>query len=125
MHLHALFLASLPTVFAALARREDGYFGYELHSRGDDPQAAVYQTENTDTSGGVPLSPIPDVYLNASVSVGEINIQVDNLTARIEASDERERSQRHYLTEHAKWDRKAYAALVQAGIDIDPPPSIF
>ena len=57
--------------------------------------------------------------------IADLKRQVDNLTARIEASDERERSQRHYLTEHAKWDRKAYAALVQAGIDIDPPPSIF
>lgn len=27
--------------------------------------------------------------------------------------------------DHTAWDRRAYTELVKAGIDIDPPPSLF
>ncbi|WYZ40979.1 hypothetical protein EsH8_IV_001320 [Colletotrichum jinshuiense] len=59
----------------------DGYFGYHLERRGDN-ESAVYETANTKT-GIDTLNPIPDVYLNASVSVGEISIEVQNITAKV------------------------------------------
>ena len=59
----------------------DGYIGYNLEQNGD-PEAARYRTENTDTAG-VELPTEPDVYLNASVSVREISIDVENITAKI------------------------------------------
>ncbi|CAN8097357.1 unnamed protein product [Discula destructiva] len=63
------------------SRQEDGYIGYRLDQRGD-PESAIYETANTNTGAGV-LPVDPDVYLNASVSVGEIAIEVNNLTAVI------------------------------------------
>jgi hypothetical protein len=65
---------------ASAADGDDGYFGYRLDKRGD-PESAIYETANTDP--GVVLSEVPDVYLNASVSVGVIDIEVDNITAKV------------------------------------------
>ncbi|KAI1126513.1 hypothetical protein F5Y10DRAFT_244688 [Nemania abortiva] len=62
-----------------LAQGGNGYFGYELHKRGD-PESTNYETADTP---GVDLPVEPDVFLNASVSVGEIDIEVDNITAKI------------------------------------------
>ncbi|KAJ9137092.1 hypothetical protein NKR23_g9425 [Pleurostoma richardsiae] len=62
-------------------RQDDGYIGYHLEHRGD-PESAVYATEDTDPGVDV-LVPEPDVYLNASVSVGYIGIEVDNITAKV------------------------------------------
>ncbi|CAI4219741.1 unnamed protein product [Parascedosporium putredinis] len=56
-----LLLALLP--FLATAQNE-GYVGYRLDQEGD-PEAA------------------PDVYLNASVHVKEISVEVDNITAKV------------------------------------------
>lgn len=64
------------------SRQDDGYIGYRLEQRGD-PESAVYETAETDTDGGDVLPVDPDVYLNASVSVGEIDIEVDNITAKV------------------------------------------
>ncbi|KXH35187.1 hypothetical protein CNYM01_10087 [Colletotrichum nymphaeae SA-01] len=78
----ALALLALSTL--TLAQDEpkgDGYAGYELNRRGDN-ESAVYETANTKT-GIDTLNPIPDVYLNASVSVGEISIEVQNITAKV------------------------------------------
>ncbi|KAI3545301.1 hypothetical protein CABS01_11281 [Colletotrichum abscissum] len=78
----ALTLLTLSTL--TLAQDEpkgDGYVGYELNRRGDN-ESAVYETANTKT-GIDTLNPIPDVYLNASVSVGEISIEVQNITAKV------------------------------------------
>ncbi|KAK1987764.1 hypothetical protein LZ30DRAFT_579505 [Colletotrichum cereale] len=78
----AFALLALSTL--ALAQDEpkgDGYFGYDLKRRGDK-ESAVYETANTKT-GIDTLNPIPDVYLNASVSVGEISIEVQNITAKV------------------------------------------
>ncbi|EFQ32853.1 uncharacterized protein GLRG_07997 [Colletotrichum graminicola M1.001] len=78
----AFALLALSTL--ALAQDEpkgDGYFGYDLNRRGDN-ESAVYETANTKT-GIDTLNPIPDVYLNASVSVGEISIEVQNITAKV------------------------------------------
>ncbi|KAK7753483.1 hypothetical protein SLS62_004558 [Diatrype stigma] len=63
---------------ASLAQ-DDGYIGYDLRKRGD-PEAVNYETANTN---GVALPEEPDVYLNASVSVGEISIEVENITAKV------------------------------------------
>ncbi|KAI0196687.1 hypothetical protein EV127DRAFT_417362 [Xylaria flabelliformis] len=63
----------------ALAQSNDGYFGYELRKRGD-PESTNYETASTP---GVDLPVEPDVFLNASVSVGEIYVEVDNITAKI------------------------------------------
>lgn len=63
-------------------RDEDGYIGYRLDQRGD-PESAVYETANTNTDIDNILPEEPDVYLNASVSVGEIVIEVDNITAQV------------------------------------------
>lgn len=72
------------TALAAQAKqpRNDGYFGYNLERRGDDEGSAIYSTSNTN-SGVAPLNEDPDVYLNASVSVGEISIEVQNITAKV------------------------------------------
>ncbi|KAF4946980.1 hypothetical protein FSARC_14074 [Fusarium sarcochroum] len=74
----ALAFASLVGLIAA---KGDGYYGYKLSRRGDN-ESAIYETENTN-SGTPPLNEEPDVYLNASVSVGEISIEVQNITAKI------------------------------------------
>ncbi|KAI8931159.1 hypothetical protein NX059_011512 [Plenodomus lindquistii] len=81
MHLlSTLTLLSLP--LSAVC--QDGYTGYKLDVRQDgDPAAVLYETENTKTSNVSALNPVPDVLLNASVSVGEIFVGVDNLTAKI------------------------------------------
>ncbi|KAK3322876.1 hypothetical protein B0H66DRAFT_216298 [Apodospora peruviana] len=75
----ALLLFTIATFAVAQDSGEDGYIGYKLEQRGD-PEAAVYETANTDVA---PLPQEPDVYLNASVYVGEINIEVDNITAKV------------------------------------------
>ncbi|KAM0343786.1 hypothetical protein ACHAPU_008214 [Fusarium lateritium] len=76
----ALAFASLLGFVTAKAKG-DGYYGYRLNRRGDD-ESAIYETENTN-SGVPPLNQEPDVYLNANVSVGEISIEVQNITAKI------------------------------------------
>ena len=59
---------------------EGGYIGYQLQRRGDQ-DSAVYETANTPSNASD--YPPPDVFLNASVSVGEIDIEVDNLSAQV------------------------------------------
>lgn len=76
--LNAMAVASLTTLAAA---KGDGYYGYHLSRRGDN-ESAIYETEGT-TSGVAPLDEEPDVYLNASLSVGEISIEVQNITAKV------------------------------------------
>jgi hypothetical protein len=81
--LSLLALSLLPLLTLAQITDSDGYTGYKLDIRDDgDPLAVLYETENTtpNVSSSVPE---PDVFLNASVSVGEIFIEVQNLTAKI------------------------------------------
>ena len=59
----------------------DGYVGYNLTLEGDQ-DSVIFATENTRPNASVAY-PDPDVFLNASVSVEEINIEVDNLTAKV------------------------------------------
>ncbi|KAI0400681.1 hypothetical protein F4802DRAFT_584137 [Xylaria palmicola] len=75
-----LLLLFYVSVILAQGNGDHGYFGYQLHHRGD-PESAIYETANTQP--GVVLPQTPDVFLNATVSVGEIDIQVDNITAKI------------------------------------------
>ncbi|KAJ9161559.1 hypothetical protein NKR19_g2182 [Coniochaeta hoffmannii] len=78
-----LVLSIAVSVLAQGGQGQDGYVGYKLEHRGD-PESAVYETANTDPdTGGVVLAQEPDVYLNASLYVGEIDIEVDNITAKI------------------------------------------
>lgn len=63
------------------SRQEEGYIGYRLDERGD-PESTVYETASTSDADSI-LPVDPDVYLNASLSVGEIDIEVDNITAVI------------------------------------------
>jgi len=77
-----VFLIPL-TVLAQSIEDNDGYTGYKLDIRQDgDPFAVVYETENTQNNVSSSI-PEPDVFLNASVHVGEISIEVLNLTAKI------------------------------------------
>ncbi|XEV02429.1 hypothetical protein FSHL1_007716 [Fusarium sambucinum] len=76
----ALALASFAG-FAVAKAKGDGYYGYKLNRRGDD-ESAIYESSNTN-SGIAPLNEEPDVYLNANVSVGEISVEVKNITAKI------------------------------------------
>lgn len=81
--LSLLTLLILPLLALSQITDDDGYTGYKLDIRQDgDPLAVLYETENTtpDVSSSVPE---PDVFLNASVHVGEISIEVQNLTAKI------------------------------------------
>ncbi|KAK6542098.1 hypothetical protein TWF694_007867 [Orbilia ellipsospora] len=74
----------LACLVSAQGNSEPGYIGYSLSRRGD-PNSVVYETD--DTAAGVDTSfPPPDVFLNASVSVGEISIEVDNLSAKVDLS---------------------------------------
>jgi len=77
----SLVFAFLAFVNAQTISDSDGYTGYTLAVTGDG-ESASYETANTDTSPNNPQTP-PDVFLNASVSVGEIDITVKNLTAKI------------------------------------------
>lgn len=71
------------SVLAQGGQGQDGYVGYKLEHRGD-PESVVYETADTDPDvGGVVLAQEPDVYLNASLYVGEIDIEVDNITAKV------------------------------------------
>lgn len=72
----------LSLVSSQVISESNGYTGYTLEVR-DENDSVVYETENTDTSDGAVLSGPPDVYLNANVHVGEIGIEVDNITAKI------------------------------------------
>ncbi|KAF2264034.1 hypothetical protein CC78DRAFT_252725 [Lojkania enalia] len=77
-----LFLLPLLTLAQSISD-SDGYTGYKLDIRQDgDPFAVVYETESTKNNVSS-LVPEPDVFLNASVHVGEINIEVQNLTAKV------------------------------------------
>ncbi|ETN41314.1 uncharacterized protein HMPREF1541_03249 [Cyphellophora europaea CBS 101466] len=74
-----LLLSLLP---ATLAQDSDGYTGYNLTLTGDN-DSAYYETANTAANTSNPDYPPPDVYLNASVHVGEIFILVRELEAKV------------------------------------------
>ena len=74
----SLFIAQFT---GAQSSTGNGYTGYTLSTSGD-PGSTVYDTASTHANGSTTF-PEPDVYLNASVHVGEIDLTVSNLTAKI------------------------------------------
>jgi len=78
-----LLLSTLSLVRAqSVTSSASGYAGYSLGVTGDS-DSAIYETENTDTTNSSVTNPPPDVFLNASLSVGEIDITVSNLSAKV------------------------------------------
>ena len=61
------------------SKPSSGYVGYHLEARGDN-DSVIFSTDETRPNAGVNL-PDPDVYLNASVHVGTIDIEVDQLVS--------------------------------------------
>ncbi|EPE30653.1 hypothetical protein GLAREA_03620 [Glarea lozoyensis ATCC 20868] len=57
------------------------YIGYSLTDSGD-PDSAVYDTASTPSNSSTSYPP-PDVFLNATVHVGEIDLTVTNITAKV------------------------------------------
>lgn len=74
------FIANLAN--AQSITSSDGYTGYSLAFEGDQDGSTVYETASTPANVSA-TAPESDVFLNASVSVGEIDITVSNLTAKI------------------------------------------
>jgi len=83
LSLLALLFAVLTTFTIAQSPLEPGYgyTGYSLNQHGD-PMDVTYATASTPANVST-LDPEPDVYLNASVHVGIIQLTVDNITAKV------------------------------------------
>lgn len=79
-----LLILSVATVVRtqSLTSSASGYAGYSLGVTGDS-DSTIYETEDTDTTNSSVTNPPPDVFLNATVNVGEIDIKVSNLSAKI------------------------------------------
>ncbi|TKA77530.1 hypothetical protein B0A55_02268 [Friedmanniomyces simplex] len=74
-------LLAFTNTASAQTASTSGYVGYNLTLEGDE-DSVVYATDDTNAGAGA-NAPDPDVYLNATVHVGTIDLQVDNLTAKI------------------------------------------
>ena len=72
--LNAVVLVILATTAAAQSASSTGYVGYNLTLEGDG-DSVTYATDDTQPDASVNV-PDPDVYLNASVFVGEIDLEV-------------------------------------------------
>jgi hypothetical protein len=77
----AICLLSTSSFIYAQSSAGSGYTGYSLSLEGD-PNSVIYETASTPANVSTTFPP-PDVYLNATVNVGEIDITVSNLTAKI------------------------------------------
>lgn len=78
-----LLLTAVSTINAqTISSSDSGYAGYTLGLTGDS-DSTVYETENTVTTNSSVTIPAPDVFLNASLHVGEIDITVSDLSAKI------------------------------------------
>lgn len=75
------FFLFLATLISAQSTAGSGYTDYSFKLTGD-PDSVVYDTSSTPANVSTTF-PAPDVYLNASVYVGEIDLTVSNLTAKI------------------------------------------
>lgn len=83
LHLILPLLFSYPQfITAQSSSSEDLYIGYTRSTEGDQ-NSVVYDTAGTPYNGSTTV-PDPDVFLNASVHVGEIDLTVTNLTAKID-----------------------------------------
>ncbi|KAI5242593.1 hypothetical protein E4T42_07620 [Aureobasidium subglaciale] len=74
-------LALVLSLTVSATSSDSNYVGYNLTLQGDD-DSVIYSTANTRQNASMQY-PDPDVFLNASVSVKEIDIDVDNLTAKV------------------------------------------
>ncbi|MCJ1394150.1 hypothetical protein MMC18_007028 [Xylographa bjoerkii] len=81
LYSHACVFLFITPLISAQSSADSGYVGYDLSMNGD-PDSVIYSTSSTPANVSTTV-PQPDVYLNASVSVGEIDITVSNLTAKI------------------------------------------
>lgn len=82
MYFRPSHLSSLFSLLAiGRAQLDWGYDGYSLSTSGD-PESVSYSTLNTPANNATLAGP-PDVFLNASVGVGFIGIEVKNLSAKI------------------------------------------
>lgn len=71
-------LICLCAFLSALAQAQpSGYVGYHLEARGDN-DSVIFSTDETRPNVNLPD---PDVYLNASVHVGTIDIEVNQLVS--------------------------------------------
>lgn len=78
-----LFLKSLSfLVLAPLSTAVQAYENGCLNQYGD-PDSVTYQTANTPKPNNTRHLEAPDVYLNASVSVDVISIEVEDITAKV------------------------------------------
>jgi hypothetical protein len=77
---HSIIIVFLSTA-GLISAQDTGYSGY-VFSRSGDPGSIIYATANTPPVDPNTI-PNPDVFLNASVNVGEIDLNVLNLTAKI------------------------------------------
>lgn len=78
-----LLLSAVSTINAqTISSSDSGYAGYTLGLTGDS-DSTVYETEDTVTTNSSVTVPAPDVFLNASLHVGEIDITVSDLSAKI------------------------------------------
>lgn len=77
----SLLLPLLPLT-ASQSSDNEGYTDYSLSIEDSEPPGSVlYETASTPANTN--LSAVPDVFLNATVSVGEISLLVRNLSAQI------------------------------------------
>lgn len=74
---HSLLYLWVFLLALAYSQSTSGYVGYNLALEGDE-DSVIYSTDETRPNAGL-NDPEPDVYLNASVHVGTIDIEVDNL----------------------------------------------
>ncbi|KAK8109041.1 hypothetical protein PG984_014842 [Apiospora sp. TS-2023a] len=77
-----LVLAPLFTTAQAYESYNEGYSGYLLNQHGD-PFTATYQTANTPEINTTKHLEAPDVYLNTSVKVDVISIEVEDIKAKV------------------------------------------
>lgn len=75
------FLPAFISAQSSSTANGGGYIGYSLTESGD-PESAVYETASTPANVSTTYPP-PDVFLNASVHVGEIDVLVQNLSAKV------------------------------------------
>ena len=71
-----------PTLINAQSSGEDVYTGYTLSSTNDKSNDVIYSTSSTPANVST-TNPPPDVVLNATVNVGQIDLLVSNLSAKV------------------------------------------
>lgn len=74
-------LLAIAGTAAAQSASASGYVGYNLTLEGDG-DSVVYSTDDTNTDAAT-TGPDPDVFLNATVFVGEISLEVVGLANSI------------------------------------------